>query len=249
MKNLLDYFSKIDEEKISHAYIISNTNLISIKENLEFIISKYIFKSNIKIDSNVDIIVLKANEIYVSKEDIKNLIKDISTTSQFNDRKVYIIDGFELLNDYCYNAILKTLEEPSTNVYAFLITNNIEKIKETIISRCQKIIINNSEKINYDDKIIEISNKIIKLDNNKNIFLYKEIYNEISDLKELSNILDYLLNYYFDKIKKDNFNEEESLLKKYSKRIISLNNIISLTNNNLNKNLTIDRLMVEMWRY
>ena len=105
------------------------------------------------------------------------------------------------------------------------------------------------EIINYDDKIIEISNKIIKLDNNKNIFLYKEIYNEISDLKELSNILDYLLNYYFDKIKKDNFNEEESLLKKYSKRIISLNNIISLTNNNLNKNLTIDRLMVEMWRY
>ena len=251
MKNIVDFFDKIEQSKLSHAYIISNTCLENIKEELEKVISKYIFKSNIKLDNNVDIVILNANEIYVTKDDIKELIKNVSTTSQFNNKKVYIIDGCEMLNGYSYNAILKTLEEPSDNVYAFLITNNIEKVKETIVSRCQKVHINSSKVENFDDNIINIGNEIDKLINNKkNIYSYKKLYTEIIDSRELENIIDYLLDKYFDIIKNiDTIDDEnKKKIENYSKRIIVLNNMWSLVNSNLNKNLTIDRLMIEMWR-
>ena len=250
MKKIIEYFKNINEEKISHAYIISNTKLDDIRDEIEYVISKYIFKKDIKIDNNADIIILNAND-KVKKDEIIDLIKDISMTSQFNNKKVYIIDGCELLNDHSYNALLKTLEEPSSNVYAFLISNNIEEVKDTIVSRCQRINIKSKENDSYDEKTIEIANKILKIldSKTKNISLNKELYSEINDLREFSDILDYLLNYYFEKIKNiEELDNKKELLSEYSKKIIILNNIKGLTKANLNKNLTIDRLMIEMWR-
>lgn len=51
--------------------------------------------------------------------------------------KVYIIDEVHMLTKEAFNALLKTLEEPPKHVIFILATTELEKVPETIISRCQ----------------------------------------------------------------------------------------------------------------
>ncbi len=52
--------------------------------------------------------------------------------------KVYIIDEVHMLSKSAFNALLKTLEEPTQNTIFILITTEYYKIPLTILSRCQK---------------------------------------------------------------------------------------------------------------
>lgn len=52
--------------------------------------------------------------------------------------KVYIIDEVHMLTKEAFNALLKTLEEPPSNVFFILATTEVHKIPETILSRCQR---------------------------------------------------------------------------------------------------------------
>src|ERR1700710_2713548 len=51
--------------------------------------------------------------------------------------KVYIVDEVHMLTKEAFNALLKTLEEPPRYVVFILATTEIEKIPETVLSRCQ----------------------------------------------------------------------------------------------------------------
>lgn len=53
--------------------------------------------------------------------------------------RVFIIDGAEDLSPPAFNALLKTLEEPSENVYIVLVASDADALPETIVSRCQRI--------------------------------------------------------------------------------------------------------------
>ena len=52
-------------------------------------------------------------------------------------RKVYIIDEVHMLSKGAFNAFLKLLEEPPSHVIFILATTELEKVPETIQSRCQ----------------------------------------------------------------------------------------------------------------
>ncbi len=51
--------------------------------------------------------------------------------------KVYIIDEVHMLSVSAFNALLKTLEEPPKHVIFILATTELDKVPETIVSRCQ----------------------------------------------------------------------------------------------------------------
>ncbi|RJQ32344.1 DNA polymerase III subunit gamma/tau [Candidatus Parcubacteria bacterium] len=51
--------------------------------------------------------------------------------------KVYIIDEAHMLTKEAFNALLKTLEEPPAHAIFILATTELEKVPETILSRCQ----------------------------------------------------------------------------------------------------------------
>ncbi len=51
--------------------------------------------------------------------------------------KIYIIDEVHMLTREAFNALLKTLEEPPEKTIFILATTEIQKVPETIISRCQ----------------------------------------------------------------------------------------------------------------
>lgn len=52
--------------------------------------------------------------------------------------KIYIIDETHMLSKWAFNALLKILEEPPSHVKFILATTEVNKIPETILSRCQR---------------------------------------------------------------------------------------------------------------
>ena len=66
-------------------------------------------------------------------------IRDKSTyASSLAPHKVYIIDEVHMLSTGAFNALLKTLEEPTENVVFILATTELHKIPATILSRVQR---------------------------------------------------------------------------------------------------------------
>ncbi len=208
---------------------------------------------------NPDIYYYNQNEKLITKDEIKELLNNLSKTSQFNNKKIYIINGAEKMSDTVYNAILKTLEEPKDNIYAFLVTKNIDQINDTIKSRCQIIFLNSAlEKKVYDDKIIEVANNLIENIENygvDTIVYYNKIYTEIVDRDNLKQVLNVLFDNYYNSLKKL-LNDEKSnsiIIKNndiisLSKKILVVDKYINLLNSYLNKNLILDRFIIEMWR-
>lgn len=52
-------------------------------------------------------------------------------------KKIYVIDEVHMLSKSAFNALLKTIEEPWSKVSFILATTELDKVLDTIISRCQ----------------------------------------------------------------------------------------------------------------
>lgn len=71
-------------------------------------------------------------------DDIRELRENSHFVPAGSKYKVYIIDEVQMLSKEAFNALLKTLEEPSKQVVFILATTELHKIPETILSRCQR---------------------------------------------------------------------------------------------------------------
>jgi len=72
-----------------------------------------------------------------SVEDIRALIEGVYTLPFQSPYKVYILDEVHMLSKSAWNAFLKTLEEPPAHAVFILATTELEKVPETVQSRCQ----------------------------------------------------------------------------------------------------------------
>ncbi len=70
-------------------------------------------------------------------DDIRELREHVSVLPFSSPYKVYIIDEVHMLSKDAWNALLKTLEEPPKHVIFILATTELDKVPDTIISRCQ----------------------------------------------------------------------------------------------------------------
>jgi DNA polymerase III subunit gamma/tau len=70
-------------------------------------------------------------------DDIRDIRESVSTLPFESKYKVYIIDEVHMLTKDAWNAFLKTLEEPPAHVVFILATTELEKVPETVVSRCQ----------------------------------------------------------------------------------------------------------------
>ncbi len=55
------------------------------------------------------------------------------------DKRIFIINDADKMNDSSANALLKTLEEPPSTTYLILITSRPDALLQTVRSRCQNI--------------------------------------------------------------------------------------------------------------
>ena len=71
-------------------------------------------------------------------DEIRELKEKINYQPVNGNKKVYIIDEVHMLTKEAFNALLKTLEEPPSHVIFILATTEVDKIPDTVISRCQR---------------------------------------------------------------------------------------------------------------
>jgi DNA polymerase-3 subunit gamma/tau len=68
---------------------------------------------------------------------IRELNESTSALPFNSPYKVYIIDEVHMLSKNAFNALLKTLEEPPAHVIFMLATTELDKVIDTVVSRCQ----------------------------------------------------------------------------------------------------------------
>ena len=84
-------------------------------------------------------------------------IRDKSTYApSIAQYKVYIIDEVHMLSTGAFNALLKTLEEPTPNVVFILATTELHKIPATILSRVQRFEFKSIKTQDIRDHIFQI---------------------------------------------------------------------------------------------
>ena len=71
-------------------------------------------------------------------DEIRELKEKINYQPVKGRKKIYIIDEVHMLTKEAFNALLKTLEEPPAHVLFILATTEIDKIPDTVVSRCQR---------------------------------------------------------------------------------------------------------------
>ena len=141
----------VEQGKISHAYLFSGPRGTG-KTSVAKIFAKAMNCPNQK-DGE------PCNDCYIcqaitegSLEDVIEIdaasnngvdeIRDIRDKSTYAPSlakyKVYIIDEVHMLSTGAFNALLKTLEEPTENVVFILATTELHKIPATILSRVQR---------------------------------------------------------------------------------------------------------------
>lgn len=72
----------------------------------------------------------------ISVAQVRKVREDTFVKPHRAGKKVFIIDGADLMNEQSQNALLKILEEPPENVVFILIAESKSALLETVISRC-----------------------------------------------------------------------------------------------------------------
>ena len=203
--NLLS--NAIKNDKLSHAYLFetnNNSNSLDIIYSFvkEIMCPRNKSCENCSICSRIDngnfleLKVINPDGLQIKKEQMSELQEEFSKVSLESNRKVYIINECEKMNAQASNSILKFLEEPVDNIVAILVTNNINRVLKTIVSRCQVISLN---KNNYDKKENSFENIALIL-NNSTTDIEKFLSDE-KQIKMFDSVLDFI-NFYEDN-KKD----------------------------------------------
>ncbi len=73
-------------------------------------------------------------------DDVRDINENVRTLPFDSKYKIYILDEVHMFTKEAWNALLKTIEEPPEHVIFILATTEIEKVPETIVSRCQSFI-------------------------------------------------------------------------------------------------------------
>lgn len=92
-------------------------------------------------------------------DDIRELRDAVRTSPFSSPYKVYIIDEAHMLTKEAANALLKTLEEPPSHVVFILATTDPDKLPQTIVSRCQKIIFKSPDVATLSKRLIHVTKK------------------------------------------------------------------------------------------
>ena len=272
MSKNMEILNKISD--FSHAYLIKTNNLkeaysfvcdlaknIICENNDELLYSNKEIESLIDNNNFDDFYVVNPDTLVIKVEELNNLLEYFETTSiRNNGRRVYVIYGIERLKNDISNKLLKFIEEPENDIYGIIMTENIDLVLPTIISRCQILTLNYD--VNYDFNDIVNMKEFIKCFIRKKIdtiAYYDQFFSKyeldrgsyINCFSIIELILSTYLNKYYDLKIDDNYYLEDLStidVNKIVKMLEITSKLKKLINNNINLNLLIDRYIIEMER-
>ncbi len=204
----------------------------------------------------------------VKIDDIRDLKSEILKKAISKKERFIILDDIELFNANSLNALLKIIEEPTSNNYFVLINNKTKPLIETIYSRSLevKIILSNQTRIKVIESLIKknnlevfidfkssdltpgnflLFNKICKenkIDINgdflENLEILFSLYKKNKDISLINMIL-FLTDYHFYNLKEKKINSIEKVIENKS---FVINNINKFITYNLNQNSLINAI-------
>lgn len=145
------FSNAFNKNKLVHAYLFEGDSGTGTLEAARYLAMMLLCDNNpspclkcntcerIQYNSHMNVVLIEPIGDIIRKEQVENLMHDFSMTSIEKGPQVYIIKEAEKMNTAAANSLLKFLEEPASNHYAILLTNNHKKILDTIVSRTQYI--------------------------------------------------------------------------------------------------------------
>ena len=228
--------NSIKKNKNSHAYLIE-TNNYSKSLELAIAFAKTLLcpfnytnslncngcrQCNIIDDNNfLEFKIIKSDGEWIKKEQLDELQYLFSKKAVIGNKKVYIIDGVEKLNTTSANSILKFLEEPEEGIIAILITENINRVLNTIVSRCQILTLKNFLNLSNFSTIEKIA---IKLFNSENKI--KEFTENDNSILFVNNVINFVK--YYEEHGMDTLLDIENLWNCYFKDRREINNALEI---------------------
>ena len=145
-------YNALKNQKLAHAYLFHGAKGTLKYETAILLAQSILCKENdfacetcttckrIAKKEYSDFIYLDASEISLKKEAVLKLQASFSKTAlEDKGKKVYVIDHVENATVDALNSLLKFIEEPSDDMIAILISEHLERVLPTIVSRCQLI--------------------------------------------------------------------------------------------------------------
>lgn len=147
------FTNSLKNHTLSHAYLIVGNPGTPLLETAKFLAktvlcddpsplacSNCITCLRIESENYPDVITLDGSKATIKKDDVLNIESRFEKTAfETKGIMIYIIHLVENMTLEAVNSILKFIEEPEGEVYAFLTTNNINNVLPTIVSRCQTL--------------------------------------------------------------------------------------------------------------
>ncbi|MCH3909625.1 MAG: DNA polymerase III subunit delta [Bacilli bacterium] len=147
------FSNALKNNRLSHAYLLSGEAGIPLKETAIYLAKSILCdhpspladetcNTCVRVDHGnyADLLILDGAESSLKKDSVQEIVSDFTKTP-LEEKKtmIYIIHLVENMTSEAVNSLLKFLEEPTKNTYAFLTTQNEARLLPTIISRCESM--------------------------------------------------------------------------------------------------------------
>lgn len=286
-KQLLAYnlFVKdIENNCVTHAYLIDENNY-SDSFNMILSFVKAILCENKYLDDSKcsecslckriddgnypEVKVISADGMYIKKQQITALQQEFSRSAVEGKKRIYIIRDCEKMRLEAANSMLKFLEEPEDGIIAILMTNNINNVLSTIISRCKVVKLNNlSDDVVFKSEELEnLAIDFVSNLENRGIDLIidvKDIWFSVlgpKDRDKMIEVFDIMIDIYYDVMKimsgskNIKYSKWEDKIRKFTKEnkiddiLKKINILLDYKDSikfNVNSNLLMDSLIISI---
>ena len=193
------FVNALKTNKLSHAYLLSGSVGMPLKEAALYLAKSLICDNPSPLACNkcltcmrvdegnyADVMVFGEENTKIKKGDIEKITSNFDKTAlEEKGVMIYVLHLVETMTAVAVNSLLKFLEEPGKNIFAFLTTENESKLLPTIISRTQVL---RFREINREDVIKDAENMGVFAENAE---ILSGFYNDAKTIKEISESKEY----------------------------------------------------------
>ncbi len=164
------FLHALNSNHLSHAYLLVGEQGTPLLESALFLAKSLVCEhpnplaceecmTCLRIDEGnyADIIVIDGFKQSIKKDDIRIIEERFETSAvERQGKMIYIINHVENMNVEAINSLLKFLEEPQENIFAFLTCENESRVLPTIISRSQVLHFRSIDKLKIKEQAISL---------------------------------------------------------------------------------------------
>jgi DNA polymerase-3 subunit delta' len=146
------FYNSLKKERLAHAYLFEGGRGTG-KSDAAYLLAKSYFCleagvkpceecrncKRIESGNHPDVFVIRPDGQSIKKGQIQALQEEFKKTGVESKKKLYIIFHADQMTANAANSLLKFLEEPNSGTMAILITEQPQKLLNTIVSRCQML--------------------------------------------------------------------------------------------------------------